>query len=86
MPSTNSTAHTAGRLTPAQSRMLQDIAAGDGPTDYADFFLRSGSSALGWRNRERVIAALLKRELIDDNLKITDTGLAAIAAAKGGAE
>jgi len=69
----------ASHLTPAQRRMLQDLADGDGPTDYADFFLRSGSSALGWRNRERVIEALCKRELIDDDLKLTDAGREALA-------
>jgi hypothetical protein len=62
------------RLTTAQQRMLKDIADGDGPTDYADFFLRSGSSALGWRNRERVIEALLARKLIDDDMHLTDHG------------
>ena len=61
------------KLTPCQRTMLRDLDDGD-PTDYADFFLRSGSSALGWRNRERVIAALMRRKLIDDDLKLTELG------------
>lgn len=61
-------------ISPAQIKMLEDINDG-APTDYADFFLRSGSSTLGWRNRERVIAALIKRGLVDDDLKLTKDGL-----------
>ncbi len=67
-------------LSKSQARMLQDIADGDGPTDYAEFLLRSGSSALGWVNRERVIASLCKKEFIDDDLQITDAGRAALGA------
>lgn len=61
-------------MTPRQLEMLKDCADGSGPTDYADFFLRSGSSALGWRNRERVISALIRKGLLDDDLKVTDKG------------
>lgn len=68
-------------ITPAQDRMLRDLADGD-PTDYSDFFLRSGSSALGWRNRERVIAALIRRGLVDDDLKLTEAGHNAIRSTK----
>jgi hypothetical protein len=62
-------------LSTAQATMLRDLDDGD-PTDYADFFLRSGSSALGWRNRERVLSALIRKELVDDDLKLTDAGKA----------
>ncbi len=65
-------------ITPAQLRMLDDINDG-GLTDYADYFLRSGSSALGWRNRERVIAALIRKGLVDDDLKLTEDGMTALA-------
>jgi hypothetical protein len=65
-------------ISPAQLRMLKDCADG-GPTDYSDYFLRSGSSALGWVNRERVIAALIGKGLLDDDLKVTERGRAAVA-------
>lgn len=64
-------------LSPAQKSMLRDIADGDGPTDYANYADRAGS-ALGWRNRERVLSALLDRKLIDDDLQITDAGCEAL--------
>lgn len=59
-------------LSPAQLKMLHDLDDGD-PTDFAEFADRSGS-ALGWRNRERVLSALTRKGLIDDDLKLTDTG------------
>jgi len=61
-------------ITKAQLRMLKDCADGD-PTDYADFADRGGS-ALGWTNRERVISALLRKKLLDDDLKPTVAGRA----------
>jgi len=60
-------------ISPAQLQMLKDCDDGE-PTDYADFFLRSGVSAFGWANRERVIAALIRKGLLDDNLKPTERG------------
>ena len=60
-------------ISPAQLQMLKDCADGE-PTDYADFAIRSGVSAFGWGNRERVIAALLRKGLLDDNLKVTERG------------
>lgn len=60
-------------ISPAQLRMLADCDDGE-PTDYSDYFLRSGSSALGWRNRERVIGSLIKHGLLDDDLKVTELG------------
>jgi hypothetical protein len=62
-------------ITPAQLRMLKDCADGE-PTDYSDYFLRSGSSALGWYNREQVISALIRKKLLDDDLKPTVAGRA----------
>jgi hypothetical protein len=62
-------------ISKAQLRMLRDCADSE-PTDYADFFLRSGSSALGWVNRERVISALLRKGMLDDDLKPTELGRA----------
>ena len=61
-------------ISTAQLRMLKDCADG-GPTDYADFADRGGS-ALGWANRERVISALLRKKLLDDDLKPTVAGRA----------
>jgi len=60
-------------ITKAQLRMLKDCADGD-PTDYSDYLMRSGS--LGWANRERVISALLRKKLLDDDLKPTAAGRA----------
>ena len=62
-------------ISPAQLRMLKDCDDGE-PTDYADFLLRSGVSAFGWRNRERVISALIRKGLLDDDLKVTQQGRA----------
>ena len=61
-------------ISPAQLRMLKDCADGE-PTDYADYADRGGS-ALGWANRERVISALIRKKLLDDDLKPTDAGRA----------
>lgn len=69
------------KLTERQREMLQSIAENDGPVDYAEFADRGGS-ALGWRNRERVISALAARDLIDDDLQITDAGRAALEASQ----
>ena len=57
-------------ITPAQLRMLKDCADGE-PTDYADYADRSGAP-LGWANRERVISALVRKGLLNDDLKPTD--------------
>jgi hypothetical protein len=59
-------------ISPAQLRMLKDCADGD-PTEYADFADRSGYR-LAWVNRERVISALIRKGLLDDNLKPTERG------------
>ena len=60
-------------ISPTQLQMLKDCADGE-PTDYADFFLRSGVSAFGWANRERVISCLIRKGLLDDDLQVTDRG------------
>ena len=60
-------------ISPAQLRMLKDCADGE-PTDYADYFLRSGVSAFGWGNRERVISSLIRKGMLDDDLKVTERG------------
>jgi hypothetical protein len=62
-------------ISPAQLRLLQDCDDGE-PTDYADFANRSGVPAFGWSNRERVIAALIRKGLLDDDLKVTERGRA----------
>ena len=67
-------------ITEAQLQMLRDLDDG-GPTDYADFHDRAGA-ALGWRNRERVLEALSRKELIDDDLKLTEEGRAVLASHK----
>ena len=76
------TGTAAGRtaLTPSQHQMLRDLDDGD-PTDYADFHDRAGA-ALGWLNRDRVMKALERKGLIDDDNKLTDAGRAILAAAQ----
>jgi hypothetical protein len=63
------------KISPTQLQMLKDCDDG-GPTDYADFALRSGVPAFGWANRERVIAALIRKGLLDNDLKVTEAGRA----------
>jgi hypothetical protein len=53
--------------------MLKDCADDGDPTDYADFADRAGG-ALGWANRERVIGALIRKGLLDGDLKVTEAG------------
>jgi len=55
--------------------MLKDCADGD-PTDYADFLDRRGHNTLAWVNRERVITALIRKDLLDSDLKVTERGRA----------
>jgi hypothetical protein len=57
-------------MTPTQLRMLIDCADGE-PTDFADY-CKAGT--LAWRNRERVLDALIRKGLLDDNLKVTEKG------------
>lgn len=61
-------------ISPAQLRMLKDCAEDGEPTDFNDFAMRSGNSALGWGNRERVLSALIRKGLLDDDLKVTESG------------
>lgn len=63
-------------ISKAQLRMLKDCHEDGEPTDFNDFALRSGNSALGWGNRERVLSALLRKGLLDDNLKPTEAAQA----------
>jgi len=60
-------------LTKAQWRMLQDLDRDLEPTDYADFI---AGGTLAWRNRERVLEALIRKGLIDDDLKVKEAGRA----------
>ena len=58
-------------LSPRQFEMLKDCADGGGPTDFANY---DAAGTLAWRNREQVISALIRKGLLDDDLKITDEG------------
>lgn len=60
-------------MTPRQLEMLKSLDNDGEPTDYAEFADAAGS-ALGWRNRERVLEALMRKRLIDDDLKVTEAG------------
>jgi hypothetical protein len=61
----------------AQREALKAYANDLEAPDYAEYAERAGS-ALGWLNRERVITALIRKGLLDDNQKITDAGRAAL--------
>ena len=66
------------KLSKAQLDALRSYAADIEAPDYADYAERAGA-ALGWRNRELVISALMRRGLIDGEQKITEAGRAALA-------
>jgi hypothetical protein len=67
-------------LSTAQRRMLRDIARDGEPTDFADFAYRANNSGgLGWHNRERVLDALQRKGLIDDDLALTPAGKEVLA-------
>jgi hypothetical protein len=65
------------KLTAAQRNALKQYAADFEAPDYAEYSDRAGA-ALGWLNRERVITALIRKGLIDDDQKITDAGREAL--------
>lgn len=67
------------KLTKAQRDALVAYANDMEAPDYAEYSDRAGA-ALGWRNRERVIEALIRKGLIDAEQHITETGRAALAA------
>ncbi len=66
-------------LTKAQREALKSYEADFEAPDYAEYSDRAGP-ALGWLNRERVINALVRKGMIDAELKITELGRAALAA------
>lgn len=67
------------RLSETQLTMLRHFEQDGYATDYADFHDRAGA-ALGWLNRERVIDALRRRGLLDDD-GVTEAGRKALAEA-----
>lgn len=66
-------------VTKPQLQMLRDLDDGD-PTDFADFADRAG--CLGWLNRDRVMKALERKGLIDDDNKLTEAGRNALASTR----
>ena len=52
------------KLSPKQMSALRDYAEGREHPDYDDYYGAAG--ALAWCNRERVIAALMRRGLINE--------------------
>lgn len=58
--------------TARQLEMLRDIDNDCEPTDFAYFHDRAGT--LGWANRERVLTALIRRGLLDSDLRLTEEG------------
>jgi hypothetical protein len=65
------------KLTKAQRDALQAYANDMEAPDYAEYADRAGP-ALGFRNRERVITALMRRHLIDEDQHITELGREAL--------
>ena len=57
-------------MTPRQLQMLIHCADGE-PTDFAEY---DKAGSLAWRNREQVLSALLRKGLLDDDLKVTEAG------------
>lgn len=66
------------RITNAQRDALKSYAADLEAPDYAEYSDRAGA-ALGWLNRERVITALVRKGLLDRDLRITDAGRQTLA-------
>jgi hypothetical protein len=62
-------------ITPRQREMLVSFERDGEATDFANF---DSAGTLAWRNRERVIDALIRKGMIDDNQKLTDAGRAAL--------
>lgn len=60
------------QISPKQREMLAAYAEDGNPEDIYAY----GESALAWCNRERVISALIRKGLIDNDQVITDAGLA----------
>lgn len=63
------------KLTPAMNRELRSIAATGEPTDPIEWHAANG---LWFHARDRVIGALKRRELITDDLKLTEAGKVAL--------
>lgn len=62
------------KLSKRQHQMLVDIYANCEPTDFAEYADRA--DALGWRNRERVLDALSRKGLLEnDDIKLTEAGM-----------
>ena len=64
-------------LTPAMLRELRCIVKYGQPGDLADY----GANALAFYARDKTIAALMRRGLIDDSEHATEAGAAFVAAA-----
>jgi len=64
-------------ITKAQRIALKAYADSCEAPDYAEYAERAGS-ALGWRNRERVITALIRKGLLDTEQNLTPAGRAAL--------
>ena len=60
-------------MTPKQREMLLSFHRDGEATDLCDF-----DGPLGWRNRERVIDALVRKGLLDKDLHVTAAGLVAL--------
>lgn len=63
-------------LTPKQLQMLRDFERDGEASDYADFY---DGGTLAWHNRERVIAALIRKGLLCDDCEVTEAGRAVLA-------
>lgn len=63
------------KLTPAMKRELRCIAATGEPSDPIEWHT---ANALWFHARDRVLGALIRRGLITDDLKLTESGRLAI--------
>lgn len=73
------TGREVGGISPKQLLALRRYnEAGEAP-DYGEF---GGPGSLAWLNRERVTTALIRKGLLDADQRVTDAGLAVLAAAE----
>jgi hypothetical protein len=71
------TAKQMPKLSPQQTAALRDYAEGYEQPNLDNFYT---GGTLDFKNRDRVIAALQRKGLIDAEQKITDAGIAALNA------
>ena len=70
---------TMERITKRQLEMLKSYDRDGEAADFADF---DNAGTLAWRNRERVIEALIRKGLLSNEQEVTEAGREALAQPK----